>query len=41
MYANFREPDLPGPERAYYGPNYERVLALKRRCDPNNVFRLR
>jgi FAD/FMN-containing dehydrogenase len=41
VYANFREPDLPSPERAYYGTNYDRLLAVKQRYDPDDFFRFR
>jgi hypothetical protein len=41
VYANFREPDLRDPERAYYGTNCDRLLAVKRRYDPDDFFRFR
>ena len=41
-YSNyFSEDDIgDGPVRAAYGPNYERLVALKTVYDPTNLFRL-
>jgi FAD/FMN-containing dehydrogenase len=39
VYVNF-VPDGEAPIEAAYGPNYDRLLALKRKYDPNNLFRL-
>ena len=40
-YANYQTEDEPGAatERAY-GPSYERLVALKNRLDPTNLFHL-
>ena len=40
VYVNFLTGDEPDRVRAAYGSNYERVVALKNRYDPTNLFRL-
>ncbi|HSN83048.1 MAG TPA: BBE domain-containing protein, partial [Polyangiales bacterium] len=39
VYVNF-VPEGEAPIEAAYGPNYDRLLALKRKYDPSNLFRL-
>jgi FAD/FMN-containing dehydrogenase len=40
-YVNYLDADDVGDAvRAAYGPNYERLVELKRRLDPDNVFHL-
>jgi hypothetical protein len=40
VYSNFMSDEPADGLRAVYGPDkYERLIALKRRYDPDNVFR--
>ena len=39
VYPNFPDPDLVDPGRAYHGANLERLLRVKERYDPDNLFR--
>jgi FAD/FMN-containing dehydrogenase len=40
VYVNFMSGDDGDRVRGAYGANYERLAAIKRRYDPENVFRL-
>ncbi|WP_457031720.1 FAD-binding oxidoreductase [Kitasatospora sp. P5_F3] len=37
-YVNFTDPDLPGAQSAYFGPNLDRLRQIKRQYDPDRVF---
>lgn len=38
-YVNFPDRDLPNWERRYYGCNLDRLSQIKRKYDPNNLFK--
>jgi FAD/FMN-containing dehydrogenase len=38
VFSNFPDPDLEDWEHAYYGSNYEHLLEVKARYDPDNIF---
>ncbi len=40
VYVNYLAVDEPDRIRAAYGPNWDRLVTLKRRWDPDNVFHL-
>jgi FAD/FMN-containing dehydrogenase len=39
-YVNYLSRDDQDAVRASYGPNYQRLVELKRRYDPDNIFHL-
>jgi hypothetical protein len=39
VFQNFADPDLENWADAYYGTNYERLVRIKARHDPRNIFR--
>ena len=39
-YGNYASDEGDAIERAVYGPNYDRLVALKNKYDPTNLFRM-
>jgi FAD/FMN-containing dehydrogenase len=39
VFQNFADPELEHWAEAYYGPNYPRLVQVKARYDPSNLFR--
>jgi len=39
-YINFMDDDDKGRVRGNYGANYDRLVEIKRRYDPENLFRV-
>jgi FAD/FMN-containing dehydrogenase len=38
VFQNFADPELEQWAEAYYGPNYDRLVRVKARYDPSNLF---
>jgi hypothetical protein len=38
VFQNFADPDLEHWAQAYHGPNYTRLVQVKARYDPSNLF---
>ena len=39
VFQNFADPELEDWAEAHYGPNYDRLVRVKARYDPSNLFR--
>ncbi|MGH9230873.1 MAG: BBE domain-containing protein [Acidimicrobiales bacterium] len=39
VFQNFADPDLEEWAEAYYGTTYDRLVRIKARYDPENLFR--
>ena len=40
-YQNYTDPTLKNWQHAYYGSNYNRLLAIKHEIDPDRAFEFR
>jgi FAD/FMN-containing dehydrogenase len=40
VYVNYLDADESARGRAAYGPNWERLVELKRQYDPDNIFHI-